>query len=117
MNKLSAIVLDCPDPAALASFYSVLTGWPVSSSGPDYASVSDGPVSLAFQRIEDFSAPAWPSPVKQVHLDITVSDVEIASKELISLGAAKPSFQPGGDEWTVLTDPAGHAFCLVPEGE
>ncbi|MEV4319807.1 VOC family protein [Actinocrispum sp. NPDC049592] len=117
MNKLSAIVLDCPDPVALASFYSVLTGWDVSSSTADYATISSGSVDLAFQRIEDFTAPAWPSSAKQVHIDVTVSDVAVAEKELLALGATKPSFQPGGGEWTVLADPAGHMFCLVPGGE
>ena len=32
----------------------------------------------------------------------------------LALGAGQPAFQPGGDRWTVLTDPAGHPFCLCP---
>jgi len=30
------------------------------------------------------------------------------------LGATRPGFQPG-DSWVVLTDPEGHAFCLVAD--
>ena len=30
--------------------------------------------------------------------------------------ATRPGFQPGGDSWVVLTDPEGHAFCLVAGG-
>jgi len=29
-------------------------------------------------------------------------------------GATRPQFQPGDGDWTVLADPAGHVFCLVP---
>ncbi len=89
----------------------------MSSSTTDYATISSGSHDLAFQRIDDFTAPSWPSPAKQVHMDVTVPDVGVAEKELLALGATKPSFQPGGGEWTVLADPAGHVFCLVPGGE
>jgi hypothetical protein len=29
--------------------------------------------------------------------------------------ATRPGLQPGGDSWVVLTDPEGHAFCLVAD--
>jgi len=29
-------------------------------------------------------------------------------------GCGQPEFQPGGDRPMVLTDPAGHPFCLRP---
>ncbi len=31
-------------------------------------------------------------------------------------GATKPEYQPGADRWRVLTDPAGHPFCLTAGG-
>ncbi len=31
--------------------------------------------------------------------------------ELVAAGATRPEFQPG-DGWVVLTDPAGHPFCI-----
>jgi predicted enzyme related to lactoylglutathione lyase len=117
MTKLSAFVIDCAHPDALASFYSAATGWSIESSSEDYASLSNGSVQLAFQKIDDYIPPAWPSSAKQAHVDITVADLAVAEKELLAAGATKPSFQPGGPEWTVLADPEGHVFCLVPEGE
>jgi hypothetical protein len=52
-----------------------------------------------------------------MHLDFEVPDIEVAEKQLLAAGATKPGFQPGGAEWTVLADPAGHVFCLIPAGE
>jgi predicted enzyme related to lactoylglutathione lyase len=115
--KLSAFVIDCANPVALATFYSTATGWSVASSSDDYASLADGGVQLAFQHIDGYVAQPWPSDAKQSHLDISVPDLAVAEKELVAAGATKPEFQPGGAEWTVLADPEGHVFCLVPEGE
>jgi hypothetical protein len=36
------IVADCPDPGALAGFYSRLTGWPVVRDEGDWATVANG---------------------------------------------------------------------------
>lgn len=113
---LSAVVIDCADPGALAGFYSKVTGWDITSSDADTAYLSDnGAIQLGFQRIANYLAPGWPDDGKHFHLDFTVTDVEAAVRELLALGAAKPGFQPGGADWTVLTDPEGHPFCLVPE--
>lgn len=117
MNKLTAFVIDCARPAELAEFYHTATGWAVESTGDDYATLTDGSVQLAFQQIDGYQAPQWPSNAKQSHLDIQVSDLETAEKELLALGATKPDFQPGGDDWSVYADPEGHLFCLVPKGE
>ncbi|TCO53576.1 VOC family protein [Actinocrispum wychmicini] len=117
MTKLTAFVIDCARPAELAAFYQTATGWSVQSTGDDYAALTNGSVQLAFQQIDGFQAPQWPSGAKQSHVDIEVSDVAVAEKELLALGATKPDFQPGGGDWTVLADPEGHVFCLVPGGE
>ncbi|GGM48291.1 hypothetical protein GCM10007977_057330 [Dactylosporangium sucinum] len=40
--------------------------------------------------------------------------MEAAAAELMASGASRPAFQPGdGGGWLVLTDPAGHPFCLT----
>ncbi len=50
---------------------------------------------------------------QQFHLDFAVDDLDEAEALLLKLGAAKPDFQPGGGQWRVFTDPAGHPFCLT----
>lgn len=113
---LSAVVIDCADPGALAGFYSKVTGWNITSNDADSAYLSDnGAIQLGFQRIANYPAPSWPDDGKHFHLDFSVADVEASVRELLAFGAAKPEFQPGGADWTVLTDPEGHPFCLVPE--
>ncbi len=113
-TKLSAIIFDCADPAALADFYSKATGWKTTSADDDFVYLSDGgPIQLAFQRVDGYRPPDWPDPEKHAHLDLQVEDLERAEKELRALGAEKPDFQPG-DGWVVLRDPAGHPFCVMP---
>ncbi|WP_268916012.1 VOC family protein [Actinomadura logoneensis] len=57
--------------------------------------------------------PAWPGPAEQAHLDFNVTDVEAVVDELVRLGAGRPDLQPGDGQWVVLTDPAGHPFCVA----
>ena len=109
---VSTIIFDCADAGALGEFYSKATGWEVASADDDFVYLSDGgPIQLAFQRVPGYRPPAWPDPAKQAHLDLKVADVEAAITELVAAGAARPEFQPG-DGWVVLTDPAGHPFCI-----
>jgi hypothetical protein len=115
--RLTTVVLDCPDPHALAAFYAELTGWPVTESDDDWVDLADdgAGVRLAFQRANDFQAPRWPDPARpqQFHLDLDVApgEVDAAEAKVLALGATKPETQPGG-QWRVYLDPAGHPFCL-----
>jgi catechol 2,3-dioxygenase-like lactoylglutathione lyase family enzyme len=110
---LSAVTLDCPDPAALADFYRAVTGWDTLYSSDDYAYLGGaGEVRLGFQRAADHARPRWPGPDTQAHLDFGVPDLAEAEGRLLELGATVAAFQPGGDKWRVLLDPAGHPFCI-----
>ncbi len=106
------MVLDCPNPAALAAFYSALLGLPVIYRGDDWVVVaaSDMSSGLAFQRASGHQPPTWPDPAvpQQFHLDIMVEDVAAAGPQVLELGAAKLD----GDN--VYADPAGHPLCLIP---
>jgi predicted enzyme related to lactoylglutathione lyase len=114
LAPLATVVIDCAAPAPLAEFYRTLTGWEVTSSDADCVYLGDsGAVQLGFQRVAGYQPPSWPSPVKQAHLDFTVADVEQAVTELLALGATRPEFQPGGEQWVVLADPEGHLLCLA----
>jgi catechol 2,3-dioxygenase-like lactoylglutathione lyase family enzyme len=100
IGRLHHVVIDCPDPSALARFYSELTGLPVTYESVDW---------LAFQLASDHQRPVWPDPERpqQFHLDVMVDDVEAAEPQVLALGARKLS-------GNVFEDPAGHPFCLIP---
>jgi predicted enzyme related to lactoylglutathione lyase len=118
--RLRSVVLDCPDPPALASFYAALLGERADTGDPDWCEVflQEPRVKLAFQRVSPYQAPQWPagSP-QQLHLDLTVSDLEAASARAVSGGAVVltgPVEEEGG-VFIVHADPAGHPFCLFAE--
>ncbi|HEX7303322.1 VOC family protein [Lentzea sp.] len=104
------VVLDCPDPAALAAFYSALLGQPITYRSDDWVVVADDDTSsgLAFQRAPGHRPPTWPDPdvPQQFHLDVMVEDPAEAGPRVVALGAVSL----GGD---VYADPAGHPFCLI----
>jgi len=105
------VVLDCPDPDALAGFYSALLGLPVTYRDDDWVVVAASETSsgLAFQLAPGNPASTWPDPAvpQQVHLDIMVEDVAAAGPRVLALGAVEL------DGENVYADPAGHPFCLI----
>ena len=114
--RMRAVVLDCPDPRALADFYRGLLGGEVTYADDEWVNLRDGEqVILSFQRAEDYRPPTWPDAERgqQFHLDVTVDDVEQAERDVLALGATRTETQPGIDEnWRVYLDPVGHPFCL-----
>ncbi len=112
--RLDTFVLECPEPAELAQFYADLTGWSISESDPEWATLkAESGASLAFQRAPGFQPPSWPDPASsmQYHLDFTVDDLDAAEQEALALGATKFDHQPG-TSFRVFADPVGHPFCL-----
>jgi catechol 2,3-dioxygenase-like lactoylglutathione lyase family enzyme len=114
--KLTATVLDAPDPRALAEFYHRLLGWPIGRDEPGWVTLRpDGGPGLAFQEESIYARPTWPAaPGEQqmmLHLDIEVDDLEAACAHAVAAGAMLAEFQPQEDV-RVLLDPAGHPFCL-----
>ncbi|MGI5213537.1 VOC family protein [Plantactinospora sp. CA-290183] len=116
IGQLRTVVIDCPDPRALAGFYAELLGLPVTDDPDNEWVVLGGERGhhprLAFQRAPDLREPRWPDPERpqQFHLDVTVSDIERAEAAALRLGATR---LPGeGEGWRVYADPAGHPFCL-----
>ncbi|MFI8828070.1 VOC family protein [Streptomyces sp. NPDC053431] len=116
--ELSAITLDCADPLVLADFYHRATGLPLHPANhAGFAGVRrEGGLLLGFQRVTDYVPPRWPGQEQpqQLHLDFDVDDLAEAEARLLSLGATRPAYQPDPERFLVLTDPAGHPFCLVP---
>ena len=117
--SLGWLTIDCDDAGAQAEFYASALGWEIT--------FSEGPV-LRDQRRHDHDRVqrrrGLPAPelagrgrAKQFHLELMVDDLDAAAAELIAAGAAQPEFQPGGERFRVLTDPAGHPFCIIKRDE
>jgi Glyoxalase-like domain len=111
------VVLDAPDVAVLARFYSQLRGWPIWEETETGAALDagEGVAYLAIQLNADYVPPAWPAPQgsqqMMQHLDFEVTDLEAETARAMSLGALLPEHQPQ-ENVRVLLDPAGHPFCL-----
>jgi predicted enzyme related to lactoylglutathione lyase len=111
--RFPAVVIDCPDPAALATFYGALLDWKVEIK-PDWAHVrADYGDSIGFQLVQDYRPPQWPGQQlpQQMHIDVMVDDLDVAEAAVLELGATKHEHQPG-ETFRVFLDPAGHPFCL-----
>jgi hypothetical protein len=116
IGQLRSVVIDCPDPRSLAAFYAELLGVPTTEGDDPEWVVLGGPVGhqprIAFQQAKELREPRWPDPERpqQFHLDVTVTDVDAAERQVLALGATR---LPGeGEGFRVYADPAGHPFCL-----
>ncbi len=117
LARMRSVVLDCPDPRALARFYRDLLGGEITSVEDDWVVLAVDGLQLAFQLAQGFAPPTWPTGERpqQFHLDVTVDDVDAAEPQVLALGATKHTVQPGqaaGEPFRVYVDPAGHPFCL-----
>ena len=115
IGRLDTVVIDCPDPQALAAFYCELLGMHVVKDEGDWVTIrtdSDAP-SLSFQQAPDLVPPQWPDPSRpqQYHVDVRVDDCEAADERLRALGARR--LEGSKPDFWVYADPAGHPFCLV----
>jgi predicted enzyme related to lactoylglutathione lyase len=111
--RFPSIVIDCPDPGALATFYGAMLDWKVEVS-PGWAEIrAEYGQCISFQQVEAYTPPSWPSQQvpQQMHLDVIVEDLDAAEAAVLDLGATKHEHQPG-TSFRVFLDPAGHPFCL-----
>jgi hypothetical protein len=116
LGWIREIVLNAPDPWALAGFWAGLLGGAPEQWYPGWVTLEPPPNGqrLSFQRSDQ-------PPADGVHFDILVPDLDAAHARVIAAGAthladhvsAKPG--PSGEPvpWRVYRDPAGHPFCLV----
>lgn len=112
--RMAWTCIDCPDPTALAAFYSAVLEWPVVDDDGEWVSLraADGQM-LCFQRVDGYRAPEWPGQEhpQQEHIDLWVDDLDEGEAAVLALGAVKHDVQPG-QSFRVFLDPAGHPFCL-----
>ncbi|MFI6819014.1 VOC family protein [Nonomuraea sp. NPDC050328] len=122
IGTLQCVVLDCPDPRALARFYATVLGGEVNRPDGRWALDEswatlhlDAGSVLCFQEMADYRPPTWPEPSRpqQLHLDVEVPDLDEAERAVLEAGATLLDTGTPGQSWRVYADPAGHPFCLV----
>lgn len=119
--RLRNVVLDCPDPRALAEFYAAVIGGTIEEDGDWVDLVSPGRVKVSFQKVEGLRPPEWPRSdvnAQQVHLDLdagrTDEEIDAAQEKVLALGATPLDLDDdnGRRDFRVYADPVGHPFCL-----
>lgn len=114
--RVGSVMIDCHDPEALLVFWSQLIGVEAAQRYPNFIFASPIPgshISLAFQRV-----PEDKTVKNRLHLDLSHKDPDAFIKKVESLGGSRLADQEvSGFRWTILADPEGNEFCVVPETE
>jgi predicted enzyme related to lactoylglutathione lyase len=111
---INQVAIDTADPQSLAAWWAEQTGGVVYADLGQFVFVGIGAkengFSLCFQQVDE------PTPGKnRLHLDCSAADVPAEVDRFLSAGATfVASHQSDGFAWTVLADPDGNQFCVIP---
>jgi predicted enzyme related to lactoylglutathione lyase len=113
-GPVAAVVADCRDPAAVAGFWRLATGWVPGTS-------ADGGVSLRSPAgvgpyLELLPSADTKTVKNRVHLDVAPfqgDDQAAAVAELLEAGGRPADIGQGDVSWVVLADPEGSEFCVL----
>jgi hypothetical protein len=111
---VAAVVVDGADPAALAGFWELASGWARVRSDDNLVALRSPQGIGPYLELEQV---AGPKTVKnRLHLDVAPhkgEDHAAAVKRLKEAGAVPADIGQGDVSWTVLADPEGNEFCVV----
>lgn len=115
--RIQAVIVDCHDPRRLASFWAEALGWSISLE-EDHESVVEPPAGsredcvvadLLFVQV-----PETKQVKNRLHLDLRPDDQAAEVARLEGLGATRTEVGQGVQAWTVMADPEGNEFCVLP---
>jgi predicted enzyme related to lactoylglutathione lyase len=101
-------VLTVSDVAYAAVFWEAATGFERAVDTPNEVVLTDGGEVGSYPGIVIVQGDR--SASGSVHVDLNSDDLEADFRRLTSFGATLVAEQ--GDQWKMLTDPEGNAFCL-----
>ncbi|MFD9963206.1 VOC family protein [Amycolatopsis sp. NPDC058986] len=113
-GAVASIVVDSGDPAALAEFWALASGWPIAAREETIVGLQApsgvGPW-VEFLRNDDVK-----QGKNRLHLDVAPfrgDDLGAEVTRLIEAGAATADVGQGEVPWGVLADPEGNEFCVL----
>ncbi len=116
--RFQVVAFDAAELAPESTFWAGVLGGTVDEDD-DWHMVldADGVPRIGVQLAPDHEPPDWPdgSPPQQVHVDLWVTDLQVAHDEVMALGARllqEADDLDAVEGWQVYADPAGHPFCL-----
>jgi len=114
VGPVAAVVADCADPAAVAGFWQLATGWIPAGS------IQDGVSFRSPQGVGPYLELLPSDDVKtvknRIHLDVapaTGEDQAAAVNVLLEAGAVPADIGQDDVRWIVLADPEGNEFCVL----
>jgi catechol 2,3-dioxygenase-like lactoylglutathione lyase family enzyme len=113
-GPIAAVVIDCRDPGALATFWTAAAGWPVQHADDEYASLRAPSGTGPF--LELLRVPGAKTVKNRVHPDVapcTGGNVADEAQRLLELGATPADIGQGEVSWEVLADPEGNELCIL----
>ena len=106
---VSSLVVDCHDPATLASFWRSLLGGDIVDY-PDAGVVVLRAPGITFDFIKN---PDRKTTKNRWHIDLASEDVDGTINAALALGATGADDVCVTDRWVVLRDPDGNEFCVL----
>jgi predicted enzyme related to lactoylglutathione lyase len=114
LGPVAAVVADYRDPAAVAGFWELASGWVPGNSVQDGVSLRSPAGTGPY--LELLPSADAKTAKNRMHLDVAPEpgeDQAAAVAALLAAGAVPADIGQGSVSWTVLADPEGHEFCVL----
>jgi predicted enzyme related to lactoylglutathione lyase len=115
-GPVAAVVMDTPDPLAVAGFWELASGWVRTPSEDDNLVGFRSPRGVG-PYFELLRVPEAKAVKNRVHIDLAPGkdeDQAAAVRQLQEAGATLADIGQGDDvSWVVLADPDGSEFCVL----
>lgn len=111
IGRIDEVVIDCAEPAVLATFWAGVLGGVPAVRDPAWHYVDvPGFTRIALQRV-----PEAKTVKNRLHLDVVVTDIAAATRAATELGATVVGDVHSGTagSFQVLLDPEGNEWCVV----
>jgi predicted enzyme related to lactoylglutathione lyase len=119
--QLDKVTFDCADPGPLADFWARSLGWEVDDVDDEGAIIRPARTTdeTPWQGVYFQKVPEGKVVKNRVHLDLRPLDSMSAEVgRSVALGATvQGRVDEEGSFWTVMLDPEGNEFCVMPPEE